>query len=69
MLHNLLEACQTSCGPLLEATLTPQSGLTGYSLLGNAILAEIDEALAEGLPGELTHLPACMHGFLCVMCM
>ena len=53
LLQGLLQACRASCRQLLEATLAPHSGLTGYELLGNAILAEVDEALAEGLPGQL----------------
>ena len=51
LLDKLLQACQGACGPLLDATLAPQSGLTGFGLLGNSILAEIDSALADRLPG------------------
>ena len=40
------------CAGLLEATLAPRSGLAAFNILGNAILAEIDEALADALPGN-----------------
>lgn len=40
------------CGALLEAMLAPRSGLGAFSLLGNSVLAEIDEALADALPGD-----------------
>ena len=39
------------CKGLLEATLAPRSGLAAFNILGNAILAEVDEALADSLPG------------------
>ena len=65
LLQKLLAAAHSSCRPLLEATLAPQSGLTGYGLLGNAILAEVDQALADGLPGLLSSVCVLVLGCVC----
>jgi len=45
------DAVEAAAGPLLEATLAPQSGLHAFSLLAEAVLAEVDAALAAALPG------------------
>ena len=56
----MAEAVEAGVGPLLEATLAPQSGLHAFNLLGNAVLAEVDEAVAAALPGaESPGLPRC----------
>ena len=47
----MAEAVEAGVGPLLEATLAPQSGLHAFNLLGNAVLAEVDAAVAAALPG------------------
>ena len=52
LLAKLLQACQGACRQLLDSTLAAQAGLTGFGLLGNSILAEVDSALAERLPGK-----------------
>lgn len=50
-------AVEAGAGPLLEATLAPQSGLHAFNLLANAVLAEVDEAVAAALPGPRPPAP------------
>lgn len=45
-------AVEAGAGPLVAATLAPQSGLHAFNLLANAVLAEVDEAVAAALPGS-----------------
>ncbi len=52
------DAVEAAAGPLLEATLAPQSGLHAFSLLAEAVLAEVDAALAAALPGARPRPPA-----------
>ncbi|KAK9821420.1 hypothetical protein WJX81_002272 [Elliptochloris bilobata] len=51
VLAAVADAVEAGAGPLLEAALAPQSGLHAFNLLANAVLAEIDEAVAAALPG------------------
>jgi hypothetical protein len=47
-----LAQLQEAAGPLLSALAAPGSGLGGFDLLGAVLLAEISQAVADGMPGE-----------------
>jgi hypothetical protein len=47
-----LAQLQEAAGPLLSALVAPGSGLGGFDLLGAVLLAEISQAVADGMPGE-----------------
>ena len=51
VLAAILDALDAEAGPLLDGVLAPQSGLHAFNLLANAVVAEVDAALAAGLPG------------------
>ena len=68
LLAKLLAAGRDACQALLDATLAPQSGLTGYGLLGNSLLGEIDSALAERLPGAACGCVTWISSILLDMC-
>jgi hypothetical protein len=42
---------QEAAGPLLSALSAPGSGLGGFDLLGAVLLAELSQAVADGMPG------------------
>lgn len=66
VLPPMLATILDRCGALLEAMLAPRSGLGAFSLLGNSVLAEIDEALADALPGVFSPgVPSTFHGNFC----
>jgi hypothetical protein len=46
-----LAQLQEAAGPLLSALSAPGSGLGGFDLLGAVLLAEISQAVADGMPG------------------
>lgn len=48
----VMEGLQDQCVRLIEQVLAPQSGLQAFNLLANSILAEIDQQLAQNLPGR-----------------
>lgn len=55
VLASISEAVESECGALLRAVLTPQSGLHGFNLLANSVLAEVDDALLRAMPGAVPH--------------
>jgi hypothetical protein len=55
-----LALLQEAAGPLLSALAAPGSGLGGFDLLGAVLLAEISQAVADGMPGGCSWL-TCMH--------
>lgn len=62
VLGPLWSSLQGSCGPLLAATLSRQSGLHTLNILGNAILAEVVR-LIDTLPGMCSPgVPISFHG-------
>ncbi|WIA09954.1 hypothetical protein OEZ85_010167 [Tetradesmus obliquus] len=46
-----LSRLQDAAGPLLASLAAPGSGLGGFDLLGAVLLAEISQAVADGMPG------------------
>ncbi|KAF6251962.1 hypothetical protein COO60DRAFT_1704498 [Scenedesmus sp. NREL 46B-D3] len=46
-----LARLQEAAGPLLSALAAPGSGLGGFDLLGAVLLAELSQAVADGMPG------------------
>ncbi|KAK9806115.1 hypothetical protein WJX72_002159 [[Myrmecia] bisecta] len=54
VLQPIAAEVRSRCGELLDTTMSPQSGLLAFNFLGNAILAEVDEALADSLPGAFS---------------
>ena len=52
VLGSVSEAVQAECGALLRTVLAPQSGLHGFNLLANCVVAELDEALSRSMPGQ-----------------
>jgi hypothetical protein len=52
-----LAQLQEAAGPLLSALAAPGSGLGGFDLPGAVLLAEISQAVADGMPGGAA-LPA-----------
>lgn len=49
-----LARLQFEAGPLVSQLCVAGSGLSGIDLLGAVLLAELSEAVAEGMPGEAT---------------
>ena len=53
LLAQVLAQVKAALGPVLGSSLQPQSALSRiFDLLGNVILAEVQEALAANVPGE-----------------
>ncbi len=52
LLSSLLVGVRQRLGPLLDATLAPGSALRSIDLLSNAVLDEVQAALAAAMPGE-----------------
>ncbi|KAK9787882.1 hypothetical protein WJX73_008548 [Symbiochloris irregularis] len=62
VLPPVLEAVLDRCKTILQATLAPRSGLSAFNVLGNSILAEMDEAVADALPSVYSPgVPATFH--------
>jgi hypothetical protein len=51
LLGAILAAVRTQLGPVLDASLTPGSALRSIDLLSNAVLEEVQGALAAAMPG------------------
>ena len=58
MLASVSAAVEGECGVLLKAVLAPHSGLHGFNLLANSVLAEVDDALLRCMPGDPPSLAA-----------
>ncbi|KAA6427855.1 MAG: conserved oligomeric Golgi complex subunit 2-like [Trebouxia sp. A1-2] len=54
VLETMLTRVQEGCGELLQTTMAPQSGLQTFNLLGNSILAAVDQQVASSLPGAFS---------------
>ncbi|KAF5839432.1 hypothetical protein DUNSADRAFT_834 [Dunaliella salina] len=51
---SILESVLARAGPLLSASLAPQSPLRGFDFLSNSVLAEVNESVSAALPGAFS---------------
>lgn len=52
VLDRVLGEVSSNIGPLLEITSGSESSLQSFNFLGNSLLSEVDEAIAENMPGD-----------------
>lgn len=54
VVDQILSSLRSEAGPLLGQLSAAGSGLSGVDLLGSVLLAEVSQAVADGMPGERT---------------
>lgn len=67
VLPRLAERIEAACGPLLQRVAAPASGLRGLDLLGQALVAEMAEALSK-VCWATAGFQSCCHSTLCRFC-
>ncbi|GAX80853.1 hypothetical protein CEUSTIGMA_g8288.t1 [Chlamydomonas eustigma] len=70
LLQTIFVGVKAECGPLLEATLVPHGTLRIFDFLGNAVLEEVQTALASELPAVFSPgVPPAFHAnYLAASC-
>ena len=51
MLSRIAERVQEECSSLLQQTDAAQTDLHAFDFLGGAVMAEVDQAISEAMPG------------------
>ena len=51
MLDGIAQLVQQQLGDLMLATMAAQSGMHVFNFHGNAVVAAVDEAIADAMPG------------------
>ena len=52
LLSSIMSSLRVELGPILDASLSAQTGLKAFDFLGNCVLEEVQGQLAAQLPGE-----------------
>eukprot|EP00200_Dunaliella_tertiolecta_P002070 CAMPEP_0202343412 /NCGR_PEP_ID=MMETSP1126-20121109/3543_1 /ASSEMBLY_ACC=CAM_ASM_000457 /TAXON_ID=3047 /ORGANISM="Dunaliella tertiolecta, Strain CCMP1320" /LENGTH=1109 /DNA_ID=CAMNT_0048934475 /DNA_START=46 /DNA_END=3376 /DNA_ORIENTATION=- len=54
LFNSILESVLARAGPLLSASLAPQSPLRSFDFLSNSVLAEVNESVSAAIPGAFS---------------